>query len=105
MTAHIDTGAHLPREFFDKMLAAKTFQSGMMAVRQIEFSLFDMSIHADFDPKSSTTVQCAPALFVMKLPYWDHPNGTAFQIVFPISLAAVMLRGYYSYKWAGSPFC
>jgi oligopeptidase A len=46
MTAHVDTGATLPRELFDKMLAAKNFQSGMMAVRQIEFSLFDMLLHS-----------------------------------------------------------
>jgi oligopeptidase A len=45
MTAHVDTGAPLPRELFDKMLAAKNFQSGMMTVRQLEFSLFDMRLH------------------------------------------------------------
>jgi oligopeptidase A len=46
MTAHVDSGKALPRELFDKMLAAKNFQSGMMAVRQIEFSLFDMLLHS-----------------------------------------------------------
>ena len=51
MTAHVDSGAPLPRELFDKMLAAKNFQSGMMAVRQIEFSLFDMLLHSEFDPQ------------------------------------------------------
>ena len=50
MTAHVDTGAPLPRELFDKMLAAKNFQSGLQTLRQIEFSLFDMLVHAEHDP-------------------------------------------------------
>ena len=45
MTAHADTGEPLPRELFDKMLAAKNFQSGMQTVRQLEFSLFDDQGH------------------------------------------------------------
>ena len=48
MTAHVDTGAPLPRALFDRMLAAKNFQSGMQTVRQIEFALFDMHLHYDF---------------------------------------------------------
>jgi oligopeptidase A len=50
MTRHVDTGKPLPRELFDKMLAAKNFQSGLQTVRQIEFSLFDLHLHYDFDP-------------------------------------------------------
>jgi oligopeptidase A len=52
MTAHVDSGARC-RALFDKMLAAKNFQSGMQTVRQIEFSLFDMLLHSDFDPAGS----------------------------------------------------
>ena len=50
MTAHVDTGAPLPRELFDKMLAAKNFQSGLATLRQIEFALFDMLLHTEHDP-------------------------------------------------------
>src|SRR3990172_3864670 len=50
MTAHVDTGGPLPRPLFDKMVAAKNFQSGMQMVRQLEFSLFDMHLHYHFDP-------------------------------------------------------
>jgi oligopeptidase A len=50
MTAHVDTGAPLPRALFDKMLAAKNFQSGMQTLRQIEFALFDMLLHTEHDP-------------------------------------------------------
>ena len=48
MSAHIDTGEPLPRALFDKMLAARNFQSGMQTLRQIEFSLFDMRLHAEY---------------------------------------------------------
>jgi oligopeptidase A len=50
MTAHVDTGEPLPRALFDKMLAAKNFQSGMQTLRQIEFALFDMLLHTEHDP-------------------------------------------------------
>ena len=50
MTAHVDTGEPLPRALFDKMLAAKNFQSGMQTLRQIEFSLFDMLLHTEHNP-------------------------------------------------------
>src|SRR5690606_19915041 len=53
MSAHVDTGEPLPRELFDRMLAAKNFQSGMQTLRQIEFALFDMRLHAEFEPGAS----------------------------------------------------
>jgi oligopeptidase A len=54
MTRHVDTGEPLPRGLFDKMLAAKNFQSGMATVRQLESGLFDMLLHAEFDPGART---------------------------------------------------
>ena len=50
MSAHVDTGAPLPRALFDKLLAAKNFQSGLQTLRQLEYALFDMHLHSDFDP-------------------------------------------------------
>ena len=100
MTAHVDTGATLPRELFDKMLAAKNFQSGMMAVRQIEFSLFDMLIHSDFDPKSGLTVMdvlndVRKEVAVLLPPAW-HRFPNSFSHIFGGGYGA----GYFSYKWA-----
>ena len=100
MTAHVDTGAPLPRELFDKMLAAKNFQSGMMAVRQIEFSLFDMLIHSDFDPKSGLTVMdvlkdVRQEVAVLTPPEW-HRFPNSFSHIFGGGYGA----GYFSYKWA-----
>ena len=100
MTAHVETGATLPRELFDKMLAAKNFQSGMMAVRQIEFSLFDMLLHSEFDPKSGLTAMdllntVRQEVAVLLPPTW-HRFPNSFSHIFGGGYAA----GYFSYKWA-----
>jgi oligopeptidase A len=47
LTAHVQTGAALPRELFDRMLAAKNFHSGLQTLRQVELALIDMRLHAD----------------------------------------------------------
>jgi oligopeptidase A len=99
MTAHVDTGAPLPRDLFDKMLAAKNFQAGMQTVRQIEFSLFDMHLHSDFDPAAQTPLQLLNTLrqrvaVVVPPPYNRFPNN--FSHIFAGGYGA----GYYSYKWA-----
>lgn len=100
MTAHVDTGAQLPRELFDKMVAAKNFQAGMQTVRQIEFSLFDMRLHGEFDPNGKQTAldlieQVRDEVAVVRPPKWNRfPNS--FSHIFAGGYAA----GYYSYKWA-----
>jgi oligopeptidase A len=99
MTAHIDTGAPLPRVLFDKMLAAKNFQSGMMTVRQIEFALFDMLLHSDFNPERDTLMALLETVrqevAVLLPPEW-HRFPHSFSHIFGGGYAA----GYYSYKWA-----
>ena len=100
MTAHVDTGAPLPRALFDKMVAAKNFQSGMQMVRQVEFSLFDMLLHDEFDPDSGKTAQhlldeIRSKIAVSVPPAWNRfPNN--FSHIFSGGYSA----GYYSYKWA-----
>jgi oligopeptidase A len=100
MSAHVDTGATLPRALFDKMLAAKNFQSGMMAVRQIEFSLFDMLLHSEFDQKNELTVmdvlnEVRKEVAVLLPPAW-HRFPNSFSHIFGGGYGA----GYFSYKWA-----
>ena len=100
MTAHVDTGAALPRELYDKMIAAKNFQSGMQMVRQLEFSLFDMHLYHDFDPDCpKTPLQLLDEIrrrtSVVIPPAWSRfPNN--FSHIFGGGYSA----GYYSYKWA-----
>ena len=100
MTAHVDTGEPLPRELFDKMLAAKNFQSGMQTVRQLEFSLFDILLHSDFDPAGSASVldllgEVRREVAVIVPPEW-HRFPNSFSHIFAGGYGA----GYYSYKWA-----
>jgi oligopeptidase A len=98
MTAHVDTDQPLPRALFDKMLAAKNFQSGMQTLRQIEFSLFDMLLHNGFDPQQDIMPllqQVRDEVAVLQPPTWSRTAHT-FSHIFAGGYAA----GYYSYKWA-----
>jgi oligopeptidase A len=98
MSAHVDTGAALPRNLFEKMLAAKNFQSGMQTLRQIEFSLFDMLLHTAHDPALDPTAllkQVRAEVAVLPAPEWSRTAHT-FSHIFAGGYAA----GYYSYKWA-----
>ncbi|HEX6003780.1 MAG TPA: M3 family metallopeptidase [Burkholderiales bacterium] len=100
MTRHVATGAALPRALFDKMVAAKNFQSGLQTVRQLEFALFDLHLHYDFDPGGSRSIlklldEVRSRVAVVWPPAYNRfPNS--FSHVFAGGYAA----GYYSYKWA-----
>ncbi|WP_300335451.1 M3 family metallopeptidase [Accumulibacter sp.] len=100
MSAHVDTGEPLPRALFDKMLAAKNFLSGMQTLRQIEFSLFDLLLHSDFDPAGERGVlqllgDVRREVAVIVPPEW-HRFPNSFAHIFAGGYGA----GYYSYKWA-----
>ncbi len=98
MTSHVDTGEPLPRALFDKMLAAKNFQSGMATLRQIEFALFDMLLHTEHDPAQDfmpLLAQVREEVAVLQPPAFSRSAHT-FSHIFAGGYAA----GYYSYKWA-----
>ncbi|MFM2050240.1 MAG: hypothetical protein RL682_731 [Pseudomonadota bacterium] len=98
MTSHVDTGAPLPRALFDKMLAAKNFQSGMQTLRQIEFSLFDMLLHTQHNPAEDfmpLLLEVRSEVSILQPPEWSRTAHT-FSHIFAGGYAA----GYYSYKWA-----
>lgn len=99
LSSHWQTGEPLPRELYDKMLAAKHFQSGMQTVRQLEFALFDMQIHQS-PPLSIAQVQAhldavRQAVAVIIPPSWNR-----FAHNFSHLFAGGYAAGYYSYKWA-----
>jgi oligopeptidase A len=100
MTAHVKTGEPLPRALYDKMLAAKNFQSGMQTLRQVEFSLIDMHLHYDFDPDSARTVQELINEVREKFSVMMPPAFNRFQHSFGHIFAGGYAAGYYSYKWA-----
>jgi oligopeptidase A len=98
MTSHVDTGEPLPRDLFDKMLAAKNFQSGLATLRQIEFGLFDMLLHTEHDPARDfmpLLQQVRAEVAVLQPPPFSRTAHT-FSHIFSGGYAA----GYYSYKWA-----
>ena len=98
MTAHVDTGEPLPRALFDKMTAAKNFQSGMQTLRQVEFSLFDMLLHTQGESSKDVMALLAEVraeVAVIQAPPYSRPAHT-FSHIFSGGYAA----GYYSYKWA-----
>jgi oligopeptidase A len=100
MTAHAETGAPLPRALYDKMIAAKNFQSGLQILRQVEFGLFDLLLHCEFTPGGSRGYMdllndVRREVAVLVPPEWNRfPNS--FSHIFGGGYAA----GYYSYKWA-----
>ena len=100
MTRHAETGEKLPRALFDKMLAAKNFQSGLQTLRQIEFSLFDMRLHCDYDPNSNITVQQLLDEVRSEVAVLIPPAFNRFPNSFSHIFAGGYAAGYYSYKWA-----
>lgn len=100
LTSHVDTQALLPRELYDRMTAARNFQSGMQTVRQVEFSLFDMLVHNRSQGLSIAEVltqldQVRDEVAVIRPPSW-HRFPHSFSHLFAGGYGA----GYYSYKWA-----
>jgi oligopeptidase A len=98
LSAHVDSGQPLPRELFDKLLAARNFNSGLRMLRHMEFALFDLRIHRERDAESrlmqvANEVRSQVALVpVAEFNRFAH----SFSHIFDGGYAA----GYYSYSWA-----
>jgi len=100
MTQHSETGEPLPRDLFDKMVAAKNFQAGLGALRQMEFSLFDMRLHTEGQRADRATLlkllgDVRAEVSVLSPPAYNRMPWS-FAHIFGGGYAA----GYYSYKWA-----
>ncbi len=100
MSRHVQTGAPLPHELFDKVKAAKTFRAASMMLRQLSFARLDLELHARFDPAGAATVfdvqrRLAPLTSVLPVLHEDR-----FLCSFSHIFAGGYAAGYYSYKWA-----
>ena len=99
MTAHVETGEPLPRALYERMLAARNFHSGMATVRQLEFGLFDMLLHSQFEPAQDSVLalldRVRAEVAVNHPPVWNR-----FPHQFSHIFAGGYAAGYYSYKWA-----
>ena len=97
MTRHVETGEPLPKDLFNKMLAAKNFQSGSFMQRQLYFSIFDMELHRETGPLA---VQALAESIQQQLDLPQPPFYNRFPQSFSHIFAGGYAAGYYSYKWA-----
>ncbi len=97
---HVDTGEPLPKELFEKMLAAKNFQSAMQMVRQLELSIFDMRLHSEFSPDGRLSIQDVLDDVRREVAVMIPPEFNRFQHSFGHIFSGGYAAGYYSYKWA-----
>ena len=100
LSRHQESGESLPRDLFDKIVAAKNFQTGMQTVRQLEFALFDMLLHQQVKELNIADVlkqldEVRQEVAVVIPPKW-HRFPHNFSHIFAGGYSA----GYYSYKWA-----
>ncbi|MEJ6520685.1 oligopeptidase A [Shewanella xiamenensis] len=100
ISGHYETGEPLPKAMLDKMLAAKNFQSGMMMLRQLEFSLFDFRLHHEYDPAKGARIQETLDEVRRQVAVLIPPAFNRFQHGFAHIFAGGYAAGYYSYKWA-----
>ncbi|WP_010324441.1 oligopeptidase A [Marinobacterium stanieri] len=99
ISGHHESGEPLPQALLDKMLAAKHFQSGMMMMRQLEFSLFDFCLHHEYQP-GETEIQAVLDRVRDQVAVIRPPSENRFQHGFSHIFAGGYAAGYYSYKWA-----
>ncbi len=100
ISAHVDSGQPLPEAMFEQLLASRRFQAGMQMLRQIEFALFDMRLHSDFDPDADTGIQGLLDAVRAEVAVVSYPPCNRFQNGFSHIFAGGYAAGYYSYKWA-----
>ena len=100
LSSHVETGAQLPEATIAQLLRTRSFQAGLATLRQVEFSLFDFRLHAEYDPARGARIaeilgEVRQEVAVIRVPEWNrYPNN--FGHIFAGGYAA----GYYSYKWA-----
>ncbi|GBF31062.1 oligopeptidase A [bacterium MnTg04] len=100
VSGHFETGEPLPQDVVDRLLSSRQFQSGLQMLRQLEFAIFDLRLHADYDPARGARIletlrDVREEISIVPVPDWNRfANG--FSHVFAGGYAA----GYYSYKWA-----
>jgi len=100
ISGHFETGEPLPQVMLDKMLAARNFQSAMQMLRQLEFSLFDFTIHAEFSPEKGDEIQSVLNQIREHYAVVQAPEFNRFQHSFGHIFGGGYAAGYYSYKWA-----
>jgi len=99
-SAHIQSGAPLPREIFDKLDASRNFGEALAMLRQLEFALFDFRLHANYDPDQGGKVLATLRQVRAEIALINHPEYNRMSHSFSHIFAGGYAAGYYSYKWA-----
>jgi oligopeptidase A len=100
ISSHQRTGESIPADKQRQLIATRSFQAGLQTLRQVEFALFDMRLHSEYDPARGGRVyeilhEVRSQVAVVPIPEWNrYPHS--FGHIFSGGYAA----GYYSYKWA-----
>lgn len=100
ISGHYETNESLPKDLLDKLLAARNYQSAMQMVRQLEFSLFDFTLHQELQPEKTIDVQSVINKVRDEVSVIKPPAFNRFQNSFGHIFAGGYAAGYYSYKWA-----
>ncbi len=100
ISGHVDTGEPLPQDLFERMIAARNFQSAMQMVRQLEFALFDFRLHLEYDPGKGARIYEILDEVRRQVAVVRPPSFNRFPHSFSHIFAGGYAAGYYSYKWA-----
>ena len=100
LTSHVETGEVLPAPIFERLLAAKNFQSAMAMLRQIEFSLFDFRIHQEYEAGKESLITDILTDVRSKTSIVPIAPYNRFQHSFSHIFGGGYAAGYYSYSWA-----
>jgi len=100
ISGHYRTGAPLPAELLEKLRASRVFQAGMQMVRQLEFAIFDMRLHAEFDPRRGSRLERILGEVRQRVAVVRYPEYNRFAHAFAHIFGGGYAAGYYSYKWA-----
>jgi oligopeptidase A len=100
MARHYETGEPLPEEYYQRLLAARTYMSGSATLRQVYFSTMDIELHHRYQPGGSGTIQDVRDRVAQNTTVLKPLPEDAFLCAFGHIFAGGYSAGYYSYKWA-----
>jgi oligopeptidase A len=100
ISGHVESGEPLPQAELERLLASRTFHSGLQTVRQLEFALFDLRVHSEPSPPSAKRAFEILAEVRAQVAVIHTPEFNRFPCSFQHIFSGGYAAGYYSYKWA-----
>jgi len=100
LSGHYESGEPLPDELLGKLQASRTFHAGLHMVRQIEFAIFDLRLHAEYSQRTGNDIYALLDEIRQQVAVIEQPDFSRFAHAFSHIFAGGYAAGYYSYKWA-----